>query len=242
MQDVLINVIYDSASKKIIFTKKDGSSIIIQLEFDTTEIEEELEEISTKVNSCIKTVSYDANTGILTFTKINGSTETIDLPLELLINSGRYDNANKQIILTLANLDTITIPIGDILTEIYTKEEIDDFNKYSLDEKIVGTWVDGKPLYRKVINFGNLPNMTYKRVEHGISNLDIIKSVDCVANNSDSSTFLPIPYVTVSEGNVDFPRQISLQITNTDITINSPMVDRSEHSAYITIEYTKTTD
>jgi hypothetical protein len=124
MQDCLINVTYDSASKEIIFTKKDGSLIKIKLEFDTAELEEEITELTKKVNSCIKTVSYDANTGILTFTKTDGKTETVDLPLELLINSGTYDNTNKQIVLTLANLDTITIPIGDILTEIYTKDEI----------------------------------------------------------------------------------------------------------------------
>lgn len=124
MQDCLINVTYDSASKEIIFTKKDGSLIKIKLAFDTTEVEKDITELTNKVNACIKTVSYNANTGILTFTKTDGKTETVDLPLELLINSGTYDNTNKQIILTLANLDTIKIPIGDILTEIYTKDEI----------------------------------------------------------------------------------------------------------------------
>lgn len=124
LKDTLINITYESSTQKMIFTKKDGNVITIQLEFDISEIEKEIDEIVEKVNTCVKSVLYDASTGILTFTKTDGSKETIDLPLELLINSGTYDNTNKQIVLTLANLDTITIPIGDILTEIYTKDEI----------------------------------------------------------------------------------------------------------------------
>lgn len=35
---------------------------------------------------------------------------------------------------------------------------LDTINEYSTDEKIIGKWIDGKPIYRKVINSicGNL--------------------------------------------------------------------------------------
>jgi len=31
---------------------------------------------------------------------------------------------------------------------------------YTTTERRIGTWIDGKPLYSKVINFGALPNKT----------------------------------------------------------------------------------
>ena len=69
-------------------------------------------------------VSYAPSTGILTFTTNSGTTKDIDLPLELLIEYGTYDSATKKIILTLANGDTIEIPVGDLVSDIYTKSEV----------------------------------------------------------------------------------------------------------------------
>ena len=48
---------------------------------------------------------------------------------------------------------------------------------YSTEEQVVGTWIDGKPIYRKVIDFGALPNSTLKQVPHGISDIDAIVSL-----------------------------------------------------------------
>lgn len=36
---------------------------------------------------------------------------------------------------------------------------------YSLEERRVGTWIDGKPLYEKTVYFGNLPDSSNKEVE-----------------------------------------------------------------------------
>ena len=69
-------------------------------------------------------VTYVPSTGILTFTTNSGTTKDIDLPLELLIEYGTYDSATKKIILTLANGDTIEIPVGDLISDIYTKSEV----------------------------------------------------------------------------------------------------------------------
>ena len=38
---------------------------------------------------------------------------------------------------------------GDIIPDGY--EEVDNPNVYSTEEKVIGEWIDGKPLYRKVI-------------------------------------------------------------------------------------------
>ena len=52
---------------------------------------------------------------------------------------------------------------------------------YTTTETRIGTWIDGKPLYRKTINFGNLPNNDTKYVAHNVSN---ISKVSLCSNNS----------------------------------------------------------
>lgn len=58
---------------------------------------------------------------------------------------------------------------------------------YSLEERKIGTWIDGKPLYEKTINFGNLPNATTKEVPHGIENVDEIWVYDGYVKGASSS-------------------------------------------------------
>ena len=43
-----------------------------------------------------------------------------------------------------------------------TSEGTSDY--YSTDEKVIGRWTDGKPLYQKTISCGTLPNNTTKTV------------------------------------------------------------------------------
>lgn len=91
-------------------------------------------EIRNLLNVSLKNVNYTASNGILTFTKNDGSTVSVDLPLELLIESGRYDEANSQIVLVLANGNSINIPVSSLLDDFYGKSET--YNKTEVDNII----------------------------------------------------------------------------------------------------------
>ena len=41
---------------------------------------------------------------------------------------------------------------------------------YSTTEQAIGTWIDGKTIYRKVVSCGTLPDKTDKNVAHGLNN------------------------------------------------------------------------
>ena len=71
-----------------------------------------------QLNDLFKDVSYVSATGILTFTRFDNTTVTVDLPLELIIESGYYDAVNNDIVLVLANASEIKIPAGDLLTDL----------------------------------------------------------------------------------------------------------------------------
>ena len=114
------------------------------------------------------------------------------------------------------------------------KGYVDSSNSYSTNEvKTGGKWIDGKPIYRKVVDFGAL-SAGSKTVAHGINNLGDVTRIYGVARSSDN-TSLPLPYAS------SVP--IILYANTNNIVIE---ISNNNYSGYtrseVTIEYTKTTD
>lgn len=111
--------------------------------------------------------------------------------------------------------------------------------KYSEKEQKTGeTWIDGKPIYTKTINTGNLNPSSFKNVAHNISNIGSYIVID--QSNS---------YAINSEGvcaNIPRPGHISqdnigIYVGPTNIVINTSSAVQFSDS-YVTLKYTKTTD
>lgn len=109
-------------------------------------------------------------------------------------------------------------------------------NKYSTTETKVGTWTDGKPLYRKVLTGTSTAGYYYVN----ISSLNIATpvSVNVVIQNTTGATWVFGPYIQ-TQGSDSFNFYIYANL--------SQIVMRSGSSYgfgkyWITIEYTKTTD
>lgn len=107
---------------------------------------------------------------------------------------------------------------------------------YSTTEVNTGyTWIDGKKIYKKTINFGALPNSTSKSVNHGISNLDRVIRYEAFTKDS-SDIQRPIIYTSLG-GTVG---SIVLDIETNSIIVYTDS-NRSNLFMYCTIYYTKTT-
>jgi len=100
-------------------TSESNYPILDSLITDVTSLKEDINGTIETLDDTFKNVSYDASTGVLTFTKFDDTTVSIDLPLELLIESGHYDATTKSLVLVLANEDTIDIPVSDLVNEYY---------------------------------------------------------------------------------------------------------------------------
>ena len=111
-----------------------------------------------------------------------------------------------------------------------------EWHEYSTDEKIVGKWVDGKPLYEKTVEIGYLSNNTSTPYPHGISNIKRVVSHSGGAINS-SGVYLPLPKVSPS----GLQYAVDIAVTTSDIVISTGS-DRSGYYGYVTLRYTKTTD
>lgn len=107
-------------------------------------------------------------------------------------------------------------------------------NIYSSSEVRVGTWVDGKPIYRKVIDTGSISS-TSKSINHNISNLGTVTKVygACVVNG--------VSYVIPRVSTATVSQQIAIQVSSTQVQL-AVGSDANFDSSYVCIEYTKTTD
>ena len=126
------------------------------------------------------------------------------------------------------------VTLHDANGEIIYPQTISDMD-YSTSEQDTGCkWIDGKPIYKKTIDIGALPNATSKNVAHGISALGIILDMRGAAFYSNGVQ-LPLPFVSTVQ------TAVSLNATSTDIAIVTAG-DRTAASGYVTLWYTKTTD
>jgi len=69
-----------------------------------------------------------------------------------------------------------------------------EWHEYSTDEKVVGKWIDGKPIYEKTINISN-PSTGENTYTHGISNFDKLIGYKGNAYRSNGDMFnVPSPH------------------------------------------------
>ena len=116
-----------------------------------------------------------------------------------------------------------------------TSNAVADVISYSTDEvKTGGKWIDGKPIYKKTIYCGALPNTTYKNVNHNITNLDII--IDCYGEARGGTARIVLPNASAIPANA-----IEVYLDGEYVVIQTGN-DRSGYNGYVTVEYTKTTD
>ena len=116
-----------------------------------------------------------------------------------------------------------------------TSNAVADAISYSTTEqKTGGHWIDGKPIYRKVVDCGALPNNTEKTVAHNIANIEWVVKYNGMASNGNEWLQLPASYYSTAA--------IGLSADSTNIFLR-PYSNRTSYTTtLVTIEYTKTTD
>lgn len=128
----------------------------------------------------------------------------------------------------------LPIDIMDAISEEYVTK---DNESYSLDEINTGkTWIDGKPIYRKVINTGALPSGTTKSVSIGVQNIDTVTVLTGTAIQRSTGNVLPLPNTTTDNNNI----QIWIENLST-IFIRAIPTWAGQYQSFVTVEYTKTT-
>ena len=99
-----------------------ADAAVLALSGEITDLTNSLGGVRADVNNAFCDVSYDGETGVLTFSSKTGSI-SIDLPLEMIVKSGKYNEDTQSIDLTLANGDELVIPVSGLLTDVNTHIE-----------------------------------------------------------------------------------------------------------------------
>ena len=112
--------------------------------------------------------------------------------------------------------------------------------KYSTNETVVGTWVDGKPIYRKVFKVPAgfvISNSSYSEFPNAIiKNCDLLISATFMATNGlgTSTCNYSFHYATNPDG--------QLKALSPRNNTHDSIYPNSECKGYLMVEYTKTTD
>ena len=209
-----------------------------------------------------KTVSYNNTKLFNDYTTLDMNTDPIKCVINAFIVVRSTANADYDGSLLYVNIYPVTgtsgTPSSEVrvyetgtwnassdrtiyLTVCYTKVgdsavEIGSDTDYSTTEKIVGTWIDGKPIWQKTVDCGALPNSSAKNIVHNISNIDSIVGYDGITMKPSDGTFRFIPTPTGS----DNVKIIGVAFNRTQISIWTVEDWSAYTKTYITLRYTKT--
>ena len=178
--------------------------------------------------------------------------EDVDVLLDSIIYDPNYNN-NMYLIRYkegylegYAPINTLGINKNSYITIQYTKTtdtelspvslpKIKSIHNYSTEEQIVGTWIDGKPIYEKVINSGYLANNNSITIDVSHLNINDVIQLKGIAFTDDKKQFRPITLGT-SDSNA-----IRIDFTNNNVRIFT-WSNWSSYNSFVIIQYTKTTD
>lgn len=108
---------------------------------------------------------------------------------------------------------------------------------YSTSEQVIGTWIDGKPIYQKSVEIGTVNGGSGKNVAHGISDFKRLVGHECTGYNTADSA-----WCILSKVDNDASSQREFKVNATYVTIGNSANSQTFTDVVATIRYTKTTD
>ena len=108
---------------------------------------------------------------------------------------------------------------------------------YSQNEIDTGKiWIDGKKIYRKVINCGTLQGNTLKEIPTNVVNMKEVIKITAITTSKAYKLTTQIPYISVSG------RKKIIYVQNNNVYIYIDKVQEEYDECFAFLEYTKTTN
>lgn len=111
-----------------------------------------------------------------------------------------------------------------------------EWHEYSTEEKVVGKWIDGKPIYEKSYNVGSIARNTRAEVD-SILSIDKIISCNGGAYSQTYNQKYPMPFVHTNTNAYAIMVYIISGVLYAETGNDMPVSE-----CHITVQYTKTTD
>ncbi len=185
-----------------------------------------------------KIVCYDSTKTMLQdFSQTGNLAHTITTPANtryIRVVIEKISSTSTAIILSNIQLEK-----GSTATSYSSYQELNNQEVYSTTEIKIGKWIDGKPLYRKVIIWSEtnyIQQNTVLSLAHGISNLNEV--IKCNGMVKWSNKFMPMTTHYTNQQN-----EIAINtIDNNNINFTSYNENWGATRIVFILEYTKTTD
>lgn len=107
---------------------------------------------------------------------------------------------------------------------------------YSTTEQVVGTWIDGSPLYEKTVSVIITNESAQTLVTIADAEFKRIEGFLAIANQGASDTIIPVPYNDNTTLFVPYSDGDSVKLAKRNAG------DRQGETIVLTIQYTKSTD
>lgn len=195
----------------------------------------------------------DSHIGDLTTLTTTAKTSTVNAVNEVNGNIGTLSNltttANTDLVSAINELDNlkatkdVATTSANGLMSASDKTKLDNGEVYSTAETRIGTWIDGKPLYRKVIVATNIATNTENSIAVSDASIISVKKIEGYyiggggGNIASSGTLLGADsdntrsYVFYSPANGSLKSYCGVYNTG-----------NGKYDTHIILEYTKTTD
>lgn len=185
---------------------------------------------------------YDVDKNFVSSIKQETGINTITIPNNVhYIRCSVYDNDINSFRFEHCTSDEVVDKAILIKKSDGSYEEFGDNQQYTSVETRIGTWIDGSPIYRKVIPFKFSASANQVSVAHNITNLNYAIKVYGFIPTAAEGRFIPQFYYTMVQNYAITPYFVSSTAINVyygDYAKNQ--LDGA--NPYLIIEYTKKTD
>ena len=137
----------------------------------------------------------------------------------------------------LTTLGTVQLEEGSTATTYKPYQNLNNKTTYVNDEVVIGSWYNGKPLYRKVFNFTYPTGSTTLSVNANISNVEDIKKI--ISTIYKNGKDYEAPWYWSSSDNL---RVFFRTGTPNTIEVRTVSATSNNYTITVILEYTKTTD
>ena len=137
-----------------------------------------------------------------------------------------------------SDLDNVQVEEGSVATEYKPFQNLDKtLDIYSTSEIRIGTWIDGKPIYRKVFWFDDMPSNSILTIADVSSlNIDMVVHMYGSVKHYQGRGHRPLP---LAGGGSD---DIRIDIDGNNLRLRTYSNWAGYNDNFIVLEYTKTTD
>lgn len=140
---------------------------------------------------------------------------------------------------TLSSGEKLTLAFGKIA---YAIDILINRSVYSEQEKLVGKWLDGKPIYQKTIIFQPEINVENPVIDTSALNVDKIIKIEGSMLTDGGNSYISIPAYYNNNNTAYNSVYYNVSSKQVNLRLGAQYYRYSNNVAYITLQYTKTTN